>query len=163
MPYKLAEDKNANSRDWVARNPEKRRAISKKSYDANQETRRSYYLLNRDRLLATHRAYEKRKRAEARATGTVWRKGRDIPGQRDANLRQKYGIGLAEYQTMYQAQDGKCLICTLPHVLLVVDHGHETGRVRGLLCPACNISIGHLERMTRLGAEKFSNYLKTKG
>jgi len=56
--------------------------------------------------------------------------------------RVKYGITEEEYQTMLSAQDDRCAICRdemdPPHV----DHCHETGDVRGLLCVRCNNGLG---------------------
>ena len=56
---------------------------------------------------------------------------------------------------MLQDQDGKCAICkreesacasiTKKVRALAVDHCHVTGNVRGLLCRACNLGIGHFE------------------
>lgn len=62
-------------------------------------------------------------------------------------LQREYGITLAEYQRMLLAQGGGCAICdcrpeNCPHGRLHVDHDHDTGIVRGLLCHACNIAIG---------------------
>jgi hypothetical protein len=45
----------------------------------------------------------------------------------------------------YIKQDGKCAICYVDHVRLVGDHCHATGRKRGLLCDACNTSIGRMK------------------
>ena len=39
-------------------------------------------------------------------------------------------------------QDGKCAICHQVPTKLVIDHDHETGLVRGLLCSPCNTSLG---------------------
>lgn len=46
-------------------------------------------------------------------------------------------------------QDGRCAICSTTepghgHVVFVVDHCHQTGKVRGLLCRNCNAAIGLL-------------------
>lgn len=46
---------------------------------------------------------------------------------------------------MQVAQGGKCLLCRRADEKLVVDHCHETGRVRGLLCTPCNNFLGWVE------------------
>lgn len=65
---------------------------------------------------------------------------------RDAYLRQRYGITLAEYREMEQSQGGRCAICGGHQVDgerdLAVDHHHGTGKVRGLLCGNCNRGVG---------------------
>ena len=42
-------------------------------------------------------------------------------------------------------QNNLCAICKEPKNDLCVDHNHETGAVRGLLCCGCNIRVGFLE------------------
>lgn len=61
------------------------------------------------------------------------------------HLRLKYDLSLEEFEAMNEAQDGKCAICGQPcpiHSRLSVDHDHETGRVRGLLCSSHNVGLG---------------------
>lgn len=61
----------------------------------------------------------------------------------DSVLREKFGIGLHQYQTMYEEQGGRCYLCgTLQHRNLAVDHCHSTGKVRKLLCSPCNQALG---------------------
>jgi hypothetical protein len=65
----------------------------------------------------------------------------------NANLKNKYGITLADYDEMFEAQGGVCAICGKPQQShngrrLDVDHDHKTGKVRGLLCNKCNTVIG---------------------
>lgn len=64
----------------------------------------------------------------------------------------RYGLTLEQYRAMVEAQEGRCAICGEPEGAtyrgkvrrLCVDHNHETGEVRGLLCVQCNFAIGHL-------------------
>src|SRR5258708_8395225 len=62
-------------------------------------------------------------------------------------LRTAYGISLSDYDRMLEAQDGGCAVCGDPGELsargvLHVDHCHQTGRIRGLLCSNCNRAMG---------------------
>lgn len=74
----------------------------------------------------------------------------------DARLRQDWKRGLAWYFETLAAQGGGCAICgdtPADGRRLDVDHDHETGRIRGLLCMPCNIGIGNLrEDPARLAA-----------
>ncbi len=78
-------------------------------------------------------------------------------GQRAVRERLlgKFGLTPEEYDELLAAQNGLCAICGRPEraakkstgkpYFLSVDHDHETGRVRGLLCRTCNSAIGMLE------------------
>lgn len=66
-------------------------------------------------------------------------------------LKGKYGLDQAVFNSMSAAQGGKCFICVeTPKGPLCVDHDHETGQVRKLLCTHCNIFIGYLEKNRHL-------------
>ena len=62
---------------------------------------------------------------------------------------QKFGLTENEYAKMVEEQNGVCAICAGPPDTrwkkLAVDHCHETGKVRGLLCMVCNTMLGRLE------------------
>lgn len=67
--------------------------------------------------------------------------------RRNARLQATYGITLSEYNIILADQHGVCAICKVPHFPerpLVVDHDHDSGVVRGLLCSECNTGIGLL-------------------
>lgn len=88
------------------------------------------------------------------------------------NLKRKYGLTVEEYEAMLAAQDYRCASCHRPEAecpvrgmgrprrdglppanvrRLVVDHCHESGRVRALLCSECNLTLGmHEEDLRRL-------------
>lgn len=75
-------------------------------------------------------------------------------GVRRWKLANKYGITHEQYEEMFQAQGGLCAICGNPPAdpgtnhgfRLKVDHDHETGVVRGLLCNSCNLRLGWVEK-----------------
>lgn len=60
-----------------------------------------------------------------------------------------YGISEEKYQELLQKQDHRCALCK-KRKRLCVDHDHETGEVRGLLCISCNALLGHFEKNTAL-------------
>lgn len=81
---------------------------------------------------------------------------------RNHQLVKRYGITLEDYDRMFFAQGGRCMICMeapSPGKILCVDHCHDSGEVRGLLCTQCNTMIGmaerhnHAEEVLKRGAE----------
>lgn len=61
---------------------------------------------------------------------------------------KRVGITHEQYDALYAEQGGRCAICNgLPGGKgdLHIDHDHETGRFRGLLCHSCNVSLGHFK------------------
>ncbi len=61
--------------------------------------------------------------------------------RRDRNPGIEFGMTADEYWAMFDAQDGRCLICRRA-IKLVVDHCHVRLQVRGLLCRDCNLLLG---------------------
>ena len=74
---------------------------------------------------------------------------------------KKYGLTLEQYERMLASQGGGCAVCGGPpngRGAFHVDHDHESGTVRGLLCHKCNTALGLVdESLERL--EKLSTYL----
>lgn len=68
-------------------------------------------------------------------------------------LKKHFGISHREYEKLREQQNGVCAICQQPEQILMfgkkmrlaVDHCHDTGAVRGLLCANCNRGIGLLK------------------
>lgn len=74
---------------------------------------------------------------------TVETKQRLYGGSREYHLKRRYGIGQAEVDVMLAAQGGVCAVCDKPDPEHV-DHDHNTGKVRGLLCFNCNQALGNV-------------------
>lgn len=70
-----------------------------------------------------------------------------LSARRERELPKTYGITVAEYESLLLSQAGVCALCERPcasNRRLAVDHDHDTGRVRGLLCISCNQALGKL-------------------
>jgi hypothetical protein len=103
----------------------KNRAYNAANREAISANKRAYYAENRDRILA-HR------KANSQA----------ISAQKAAARRlQKYGLTPAAYESLQAEYDG-CAICGRADEGLVIDHCHDAGHVRGLLCNKCNAGLG---------------------
>lgn len=78
-------------------------------------------------------------------------------------LRLKYGLTLEQHAAMLAQQKGLCAVCRDPllpgHGGTNVDHDHDTGQVRGLLCRGCNSAEGQLKG-SALRAERLAAYLR---
>lgn len=86
-------------------------------------------------------------------------------------LTRDYGINLDDYKRLLEAQNNLCAICGCPSgsekgnnngsKVLSVDHNHDTGKIRGLLCSACNKGIGSLmddAKLLRKAADYLDSY-----
>lgn len=69
---------------------------------------------------------------------------------KEAKLKSKFGLSLKEYQAMFDEQQGCCAICGKHQnelsYSLAVDHCHNIGVIRGLLCRSCNLHLDFYER-----------------
>jgi hypothetical protein len=67
------------------------------------------------------------------------------------NRLKKYGITQEQFSELLSSQKGACPICEDPlPQRFVVDHDHNTGVVRGLLCNPCNLALGLLRDEPRI-------------
>jgi hypothetical protein len=64
--------------------------------------------------------------------------------QRRYERRVRYGVTPELYDALLAAQEGRCAVCGERAKPLCLDHDHETGVVRGMLCSPCNVGLGHL-------------------
>jgi predicted restriction endonuclease len=94
-----------------------------------------YRLGHKDEIAAYQKQYRQDHKAELAARN------------REDKLIRKFGIDLEQYNQMLTAQDGRCAICGSHQneykKAFAVDHDHNTGKIRGLLCHKCNSLLGH--------------------
>jgi hypothetical protein len=109
-------------KQWHQNNPDKRKEQKRRHYekykDKIDQRSKEWYANNKDRY-------------------------------RDNAFRRKYGITLAEYEVKREQQNYCCAICRTSETdcgkKMFVDHNHQTGAVRKLLCTQCNAGIGMLQ------------------
>lgn len=86
---------------------------------------------------------------------------------RDRLYKKRFGITLEQYTSMLNEQWMMCAMCGKNeeenNQRLCVDHDHETGQVRGLLCNTCNTGLGLLQdniTILRNGVTYLNNHRK---
>jgi hypothetical protein len=115
--------------------------------ERQREYGRKYREANREKVNAIAKKCRRAKPEKYRAIKQKWR---DNPANklktRELALLKKYNMTLANYDALLNGQNGVCALCSQPPNgrPLAVDHCHETGRIRGLLCTRCNNAIGLL-------------------
>lgn len=98
------------------------------------------------------------------ALAVKWR-DKNPDKQHATDIKRHYGITATDYNKMLEEQNNGCKICSKQHNKAVkrgrlyVDHCHMTGKVRGLLCGACNSALGYFDDDTDT-MEKAIDYLK---
>ena len=64
-------------------------------------------------------------------------------GKRKNGLKKKYNLSIEQLNQMVLDQNNKCGICFKEMSKPCIDHNHQTGKVRKLLCFHCNVLLGH--------------------
>lgn len=129
--------------------------------EKRREYHRAYREKNREALAVKHHARYEANKEDVKSQAKAWaeanpdRKRETRKAHYSANkdeyrerrLRAIYGIGIKEYDERLAAQDGHCAICPAREPgggrkNFHVDHNHDTGEFRGLLCSNCNTGLG---------------------
>ena len=111
-------------RKWYEKNPGKRAEYSKNFRKKHPE-----------RVLAAQRA------------------ARTPEKSRRHNMKYNHGLTPEQFDAMFESQDKGCAICGVTEAKpwWHVDHCHSTGKIRGILCHYCNVSLGYAkESVSRL-------------
>jgi hypothetical protein len=127
-------------------------ALSEEARERHRLRSAAYYKANREKCIALSKGWAERNRDRVKARKALDYTGPKAPGKRlrskENALIRRYGITLQQRDLMLDAQGGRCALCTKDVVFKLgsaaVDHCHETGRVRGILCTGCNSAIAKL-------------------
>jgi hypothetical protein len=102
---------------------------------------------NREEYNARARAWHEAHREEANARNRA-----RYAANRGEWRRAVHGVSAAEHEALYAGQEGRCAICQEPRPktgpgCLHIDHDHDTGERRGLLCRNCNSALPAFETL----------------
>jgi hypothetical protein len=145
------------TREWKKANKERVKRTNTASNAHNKqkinEQKRKYYAANLEERRAYQRRYRKENPEKHIKAGRKYRETHP-ERMRWNTLKSKYGIQASEFQSMYDAQQGKCGICEeeVKHQdrSTHLDHDHKTGKIRGILCENCNKMLGHARENPRI-------------
>lgn len=158
-------------KQWREAHRDKRNEQSRVSYYKNREVRlekqRRYNIIAKEKInekLLRKRIMEPEKFREANRR---WYKKH--PERRHQDTLRKYNLTPIEYGLLLASQGGVCAICGEPEKAkgqgtekikrLAVDHSHDSGTVRGLLCTRCNVGLGLIESLGSEGLARIADYL----
>lgn len=113
------------------RDKEQKKAWKKANPEKIRQERLARYWRNRDKVRAKMRVIEATPEYKQKAHAR--------------RIKREFGLTPEQYTSKLTEQNGVCTICHRPcatHRQLSVDHNHQTGQVRGLLCVKCNTMLG---------------------
>lgn len=135
-------------KEWRAANKDKVQANFQRWKEANADARKAYM-----------QEYQVQRSACPEQQLSMWKR----------NLWRNYRLNPDEFNELWAAQQGKCAICRVDmkpkgrsRDAVSVDHNHDTGAVRGLLCQGCNRGIGNLMDSPEV-LEAAAKYLRERG
>jgi len=160
--------------DKVKRSNEAAKHGYQSYYEKNKEKvlsqSKTYYYENKEKVNQRHTEYSKNNPEINRKSRKdhYWR-NRDklLEGNREYRYMRNYGLTLERFDEMRAEQNHRCYICNAHEAeehleVLNVDHDHETGEVRKLLCSLCNKGLGLFKDSPAL-LENASAYLRLHG
>jgi hypothetical protein len=105
------------------------------------------HVIARAKIRNSQRRQKRKEYKQTEAGKRANQKYMNKPSTRDkrewSRIRSRYGISKKEYEDISFCQLGLCAICLIkPKGKLHVDHDHQTGKIRGLLCGSCNRALG---------------------
>ena len=112
------------------------------------EYHKQYRLENKEKIAKRQRRYQLKNKERMSEHDKRWRAKHKVKRAADSrarNLLRNFSMTVEDYDRMLVKQRGCCKICgRMPKkARLAVDHDHESGKVRGLLCSNCNLILGN--------------------
>lgn len=148
---------NKQAGQWQGRRPHCRECQSAQT--------RVYSAANQEKINARAAVYRSTRREElARKSREYHEDNRELvlARMRAGSLKHEYGITPEQYAAIFDSQGGVCCLCGRPPKTkqLSVDHCHESGQIRGLLCQPCNAALGRMGDNEE-GVLRALDYLRT--
>jgi DNA anti-recombination protein RmuC len=162
----------AIGKEYRENNKEHRKEYTKEYNEKNKEQLKEYRENNKEHMKEySKNHYEKNKEHYKNIHDEYYQKTKDEHAHKlrgaENHLKRVFGITLKQYRQMFKDQDGCCAICGISHnklkVKLHVDHDHTTGKIRGLLCSICNISLGGFRDSPEILQKAIEYLIKHKG
>ena len=148
----------AQAKKYREKYPERVKASARAYYERNKEkiaaAKKEKRQQNREQIDARKRAWE-RENPDKVAMQRVRSRLRRERSRLNAGLKFHYNVTADQYDRILAAQGGVCAICREPSdsarsKRLFVDHDHQTGTPRGLLCHRCNAGLGYFRERPEL-------------
>jgi hypothetical protein len=112
----------------------------------NNQQKHDRYMADPEREKVRVKNWQQENRQQVNAYRREYRSRPEVKAaDRAGHLKRKFQLTPEEYEAKLRWQRGVCLICQQPPAegkMLDVDHDHQTGQVRGLLCRNCNHGLG---------------------
>jgi hypothetical protein len=152
----------AYDKAYRATHPGERVAYDKTYYDLHKEARKAYYFSHREEIAVRNKIYRAaHKEKIAAQVKTYYAAHREEKAARDkiyhathkekclaqskAHHLRRYGLSRADFDALLDSQGGVCAVCKKADWNgrgPFVDHDHDTGKVRGIICNKCNTALG---------------------
>lgn len=142
----IKEQKKEYDKEYRQKNKERLKKYQKEYNQKNKkhkkEYNKEYWQKNREQL----KEYNQNNKEHKKEYNKKWRQD-NKDSNKEYRYKKRYNLTLEEIDQMLIAQDHKCCICgkILMETNRHIDHNCRTGKVRGILCPKCNLGLGHFD------------------